>query len=285
MEYTNLYKCAPSKKYENGSCIPLCLLVEMAQAYNQFYCNNPDKPPIKLSTNSELLDGDKYKKYLVREFKNRLSDICKDQQCWVRQEFVCKLNSRLKADLKYNTFRPKGPQGAFSWLNTSNIDKVMEQYHQTYPNFKFLGTIPIDFDELPVYGIKDLDFQKLLSENKYKLGIIFNLDEHWKSGSHWVGLYADIKSGEIYYFDSYGLPPEPRIIELMRRLADFIKSQKIKPKLDYNKLRHQYKSSNCGDYSMAFILRMLRGDSFHDINTTRVSDEAIGRCREYYYSK
>lgn len=276
----NDLRCAPSRQFENGSCIPLYLLVEMAKAYNDFYSGDSQKKPIKLSSNLELLKPDKYKQYLVKEFKNRLSDVCENQQCWLKQEFV----SRLKKELKFNIFRPKGPQGAFTWLNTSNIERVMSQYHEKYKNFMFMGAVPIDFDDLPIYNIKNLNYDQLISDEKHKLGFIFNLDEHYKSGSHWVSLYTDLKKGQIYFFDSYGIQPENRIAILMRRIADYLKTKGIKPTLDYNKLRHQYKSSNCGDYSMAFILRMARGDPFEDINNNRVSDESIAKCRKYYFS-
>ena len=32
------------------------------------------------------------------------------------------------------------------WLSTSDIDKVMEQYEDAYPKFKYMGANPIDFD-------------------------------------------------------------------------------------------------------------------------------------------
>ena len=56
-------RCAPSRPFENGSCIPLYLLVEMAHAYNAMY---PDpKKQIKLDSTKELLNGVEYKKYLL----------------------------------------------------------------------------------------------------------------------------------------------------------------------------------------------------------------------------
>jgi hypothetical protein len=58
-----------------------------------------------------------------------------------------------------------------------------------------------------------------MNEGKNKVGIIFNLDEHWKPGSHWVAMYGDLKKGEAYYFDSYGISPEPRVRKLMRRVV------------------------------------------------------------------
>lgn len=274
-------RCAPSKMFENGSCIPLKLLVEMANAYNLEYPNNK----IKLNSTIETLNPNAYKKYLVKQFKNRLDKVCDNQRCWVKQKFIKRMKEKMMGELQKDTFRPEGPEGKFTWLNTNNIDQVMHQYETKYPDFKFLGAVPIDFDDLPVYGIKNLDFKKLMAEGKNRLGIIFNTDEHFKSGQHWISLFANLKTGEVYYSDSYGVEPEERIRTFMKRIARFIRDDLgIKPTVDYNKLRHQYKSSDCGNYSINFILRLLRGDSFTELTTKRLSDEKVNECRQFYFT-
>ena len=65
-----------------------------------------------------------------------------------------------KEEIEKYTFRPIAPEGKFEWLNTLNIDDVMKQYEKKYSDFEFLGTVPMDFDDLPVLGIKDHDFNK-----------------------------------------------------------------------------------------------------------------------------
>lgn len=276
----NDMKCAPTKKFENGSCIPLNVLVDMAKAYNEDNSNNQ----IKLSATHETVNPIKYKRYLIKQFKNKLNK-CENQQCWTKQPFMKRLNENVQHDLKKETFRPKGPGGKFTWLNTNNIDQVMEQYESKYPEFKFLGAVPIDFDKLPAYGIKDLNFKKLVNDGKTKLGFIFNTDPHYKSGQHWISMFADLNKGTCYFFDSYGLPPEEEVRKLMRRIANFVKSTGKEPIMDHNKMQHQRLSSECGIYSIAFILRMLKGDEFETINTVRVPDKEINECRQVYFSK
>jgi hypothetical protein len=190
-----------------------------------------------------------------------------------------------KTEMESHTFLPEGPTGKFEWLNTVNINDVMSQYEQHYPQFKFFGAVPIDFDELPSLGIKNIDYDELIEQNKTKLGFIFNLDEHWQSGSHWVAMYADIIEGVYIYFDSYGTLPERRIQALMKRMALHRKNKMGKDKLlvDYNKNRHQYKNSECGVYSINFILRMLKGETFYDIEDSKVPDDIINKCRNSYF--
>lgn len=274
-------KCAPGVKFESGSCIKLQVLIEMALAYNKDAANDP----IKLHAKLDTLNPKKYKKYLLAQFNSRLSDKCTSQQCWSEQTFINQMKKSMKDELEKYTFRPDGPEGKFEWLNTLNIDDVMEQSELTFKDFKFLGTVPIDFDKFERFGIKNLNYAELFKEGKTKLGAVFNLDEHDQSGSHWVSFFADIKKGEILFFDSYGTRPEKRIRALMRKIAKFCKDElKIKNiKIDYNKVRHQYKNSECGVYSINFIKRMLKGDTFEQICDSKVSDDRINQCRNVYF--
>lgn len=273
-------RCAPTKKFEAGSCISLKILVEMAKLYNEKY--NAD---IKISHKLEIFKPKKYKKYLIKEFSKKLDNICDNQRCWVKQDFMKLLDKKVREELQSNTFRPDGPAGKFTWLNTLDIHKVMQQYESKHKDFKFLGAVPIDFDELPELGIKDLNFKNnLFIHGIHKIGIIFNLDEHYKDGSHWVALYSDLKKGEVFFFDSYGIRPEKRIVALMKRIANTIKESGAHLRVEYNKKRHQYKNSECGVYSISFILRMLRGDTFEQITGTRISDDHINKCRQYYFA-
>jgi hypothetical protein len=274
-------KCAPGIDFKNGSCISLGILMEMANAFNK---DNKAKA-IKLYANYDTLNPSKYKKYLLKEMKKRMESKCTSQQCWTEQSFVNKLNDNVKEELHKYTFRPEGPNGKFEWLNTLNINDVMEQYEVKYPDFKFLGAVPIDFDDLKVLGLRDFDFKKTLDEGKKQFGIIFNLDEHYKSGSHWVGMYAHIPEGKIYFFDSYGIRPETRIRKFMRRIAKFCQTElNIKdPIADYSKTRHQYMNSECGTYSINFILRMLKGETFDQIQLKKIPDKTINKCRSVYF--
>lgn len=273
--------CAPGTNFLAGSCIPLDLLVEMAISYNKQNKNNK----IKLYKNLDTLNPKKYKNYLVKQFKSRLKEICKDQKCWVKQNFVNDLKKEMTHYLKKLTFRPSGPNGKFTWLNTLNVNNVMHQYENKYDDFKFYGAVPIDFDDLPELKIKDIDFNNLeKNEQISRLGFVFNLDESWKSGSHWVALHADLKKGQVYFFDSYGIRPEKRIRALMRRMERYLREKGVKnPDINYNKVRHQYKNSECGVYSLHFIIKMLEGKTFKEVTENIVSDDDINKCRKIYF--
>ena len=111
-------KCAPSKKYSDGSCFTLDILKKIASNYN--------------SKNSNKINTDLSKAELVNELENRLKNKCSDQTCWLRLDIVKELDNE---DIKSNTFRPKGPSKKYEWLSTSHINEVIEQYQKIHNNF------------------------------------------------------------------------------------------------------------------------------------------------------
>lgn len=270
-------RCAPSKKFENNSCITVKYLIKMAKAYN----SETKGLKIILYENMETLNPEKYKKYLLVKFSELLSDVCDNQRCWLKQKFMKKLVNDKET---VNIFRPPGPKGKFEWLNTFNILDTLKQYEDNNKDFHFLGAVPIDFDDLPELGIKNLDIKKLYDRGIRKIGCVFNLDEHDKSGSHWVASYCDLNMGGVYFFDSYGIPPEKRIQKLLRRFADFIEKTLNMPSIvKHNKKRNQYKDSECGVYSINFIEQMLK-HNFETVTNKIIDDETINKKRVEYFT-
>jgi len=150
-----------------------------------------------------------------------------------------------------------------------------------------------------------------IKNSKYpinKIAIIPNLDEHWQSGSHWVALYADLVKGDIYFYDSYGYRPEPRLRGLAKRIGEWKykkdtgktvnigiedwmtednkNKNEIENKYDirYSAIRNQYKNSECGVYSMNFCIRLLNGSSFDNIIKEKLADDVVNQCREIYFN-
>lgn len=287
------FKCAPGREYEAGSCISLFVLEEMAKAYN-----NMGQNKIKLSENVKILNPTKYKIYLVHELGSRIGDKCTDQKCWSKQDFIKNMNRAALIELKKFTHRPNSQQGKFDWLATFDINDTMEQYERKYKGFKFFGAVPMDFAELNYYSkINNADYDEMYKNGIDKIGIIFNLDEHYKPGSHWVAMFTDLKKGHIYYFDSavnskYGVIGEPdkRVKELMKKQVKYLTSVR---KLDlnkdivikYNQVKHQKKNTECGVYSINFLIRMARGDEFDIVSKKAISDDLINKCRKVYFDK
>jgi hypothetical protein len=271
-------KCGPSLSFENGSCIPLNLLVKMALSYNK---NNIENS-IQLHNNLEEIYQDKYKRYLLFEFQKRFKNTNHSE--WINSKLLNNMNKDDKEFLQTSVFRPVGPQGQFQWLSTIDINKTLSQYENKYSDFVFLGAVPIDFNELDYYPFKKMNFNDLKKEGKNKLGVIFNLDEHYKGGSHWVSLFCDLEKGQIYFSDSYGRKPEKRINNFMNRIKEYFESNNINNiDIRHNPTQHQRGNSECGVYSINFILRLLKGKTFDHLIRKRLTDEKVNKCRLRYF--
>ena len=199
-----------------------------------------------------------------------------------------------KMQLAATWLRPAQPSAWVSdpdmWLDTLNIQDVMRQYEQGRDDFTFLGPYPIDFaaaeDSGP--GREGTSTRCLISEmcgldlknSKDFIGIIYNLDPHYKSGSHWVANFINKRARTCYYFDSYGMRPPPRIYRFMQWLS--IQMPDIK--LGWNGRKFQFSDSECGMYSMYFIDRMLAGEPFLKFCRRAPPDTFMLDMRDWMYS-
>ena len=52
---------------------------------------------------------------------------------------------------------------------------------------------------------------------------------------------------------------------------------------EYNKKRHQYGGSECGMYSMNFLIESLKGKSLMDIENKAITDREVNLLRNYLY--
>ena len=214
---------------------------------------------------------------------------CKTERCWVDK---AGLSNELRT-----YFRPTMPDEWISdpdaWLDTNNINNVMRQYEEAYPEFKFYGSNPIDFAAPDPYtmtpqarnkclidSICKMDLKSLNSSGKTKLGFVYNLDPSHKSGSHWIASFTDIPAGKTYYFDSYGMRPPRQIARFMR----FLTLHGLNMQLEYNAIRFQRKESECGVYCMYFLIRMLEGDNVREFCRSRPTDADMLEMREWLFS-
>lgn len=277
-------KCAPHLEFENGSCIPLELLIKMAESYNKYHENNKHHNNDKfIKLDYKFKNPDDYKKYLLNEFKNKFEG---DQKDWIKSKYLELMNDESKDHLENKVFRPDGPQGRFDWLSTIDINQALYQYEEKYPDFKFLGAVPLDFAELNYLPFKTLKFEDLEKEGIKRIGVIFNTDKSYQKGQHWISLFCDFEKSQIYFSDSMGIGPPKEVFVFMKSLESYIKSKK-KSNVDfrYNTTQHQKGNTECGVYSMNFILRLLKGKSFDHITNKRLTDNKVNQCRFTYFAK
>ena len=254
-----IMNCSPvmkNKRATTNTCYNTDVLLKIRDEYNN---NHP---------NNQHIVGDD-PTYVWNELKNRLN--CSSEDCWLKE--LKDENLRNKID-KY-VFSPDSPpewkSNPNEWLSNFDILDVLSQYEDEYPHFNFIGPTTIDFDtRLPKRNnmcvekeLCSIHLQNELRDKKTKIGIIFNLDEHDEKGSHWVSMFIDLEEKFIFYFDSAGdlIPPEIRILKdrLIRQAKKLTPPLKLMYKHNYN-VEHQLENTECGVYSLFFIITMLTGD-------------------------
>lgn len=238
----------------------------------------------------------------IKEYYN-----CNSEICWTTLPFISRRKNLLS---RFLPVQPKSwKKDKTKWLTTTDIENVLYQYEKRNSEFKFLGVSSVDYDyklnnTCVSEEICKLNLKKLYDEGIRKIGIVFNLDKHDESGSHWVALYSDLNKREVYYYDSYGIKPPYDIKKLMTNISEQGKylpqnkeikmSEKgqcmdncdLNPALFtsyYSDYRNQYKNSECGVYSMHFIISFLEGNNFNEIVENVISDDEINKLRDVYY--
>lgn len=216
----------------------------------------------------------KTKRQLWKSIKKRLHKMCPTEACWIDLEFINNIQDKaLVEKLKYFTFKPKMTKKRNSWLSTKDINEVMQQYQEFDSAFKFLGALPSDFWTQTRVHYNQFKLYK-------KIGIVFNLDTHDKPGSHWVAFLIDNKQKCYEYFDSTGKPPNKYIqgfIDVLKKNVvggyTFLQNTKV----------HQRKNSECGIYSMYYIIQRLLGRQFHDISSHVINDDDMNKFRDFIF--
>jgi Ulp1 family protease len=128
-----------------------------------------------------------------------------------------------------------------------------------------------------------------MDDGKYKIGSVFNLDDHDEPGSHWVSLYIELKpccreKPSVYYFDSVAEEPTKEINKLVENIFEQYKSINNEDiEFLYNDIQHQKKNTECGIYSIHFITSMLEGHDFNKYIKDIKNDEYMEKYRDFYY--
>lgn len=221
------------------------------------------------------------------------------EHAWLEQPWVHKALTAEKAEkIKETLYRPEAPDewkaDPHFWLSNDEINGALRQYEIKYPAFKYYGAMPIDFDLKTVTGscminsLCQINLAELLKKRNPAadfIGMVFNLDKHYQQGSHWVSLFVNIPKCEINYWDSFGMEPPEEVVTLIKKLKEQGNKLKIKFKVQINKREHQLNETECGVYSINFIVEQLEGKSFRAVCNTIIRDEAMNSRRQLYFSR
>lgn len=283
-------KCKPGLK---GQLSNTCFTKDIVNTIKKHYNVNNE---IKINATSP--------KTILQRLKKHTN--CDDEKCWIKL-----LPPHLRNNVKNYLYRPLYPKEWHSnknaWLSNFDILAVINQYEESNPNFKFIGPTFIDFDERSSFAeekcvedeLCEFNLNYYLDKNITKIGIIFNLDTHDQSGSHWVSLFIDLTDNFIFYFNSTGENTPKEIKALCLRIQEQARAKNIELTYIKNGLEHQKEDTECGMYSLFFIISMLTDSIGGDTNQklinleekkkffkkTRIPDKDMEKLRDKYFIK
>jgi hypothetical protein len=156
-------------------------------------------------------------------------------------------------------------------LTTTFITNVAKTYSQKYTelhgkhSFKYLGTFPCN--KLTTAG----------SGGYERVALVVNTDTSDGPGIHWVAVFVDNKTKTLEIFDSTGTRVNDCIFRLLLRSW---------PRTEYvyteNKTVHQLGKTECGVYSLYYIVSRLCGLPSKELYTTVIRDDEISKLRRIF---
>lgn len=279
---TKRINCSPKPKNElnHFTCYTNKDLMRLRDHWN---ARHPDS---KIITNSP--------KEIHKTLTEYLKDICSNEACWLKQKTIF---GKLESELA-DSFAPESPpeweKNPNEWLSSTDIIKVMKQYEKAYKCFDFIGPTPINFNTRKLYGecvweeLCNFNLENEIKKGITKIGIIFNTDPDYKPGQHWISMFINIKKKTIFFFDSTGDPPPKEVKQLIAKIKDqgINLKRPIKFKVDSNEgIEHQYGNTECGIYSIFFVVHMLEDKlTEHYLKTHILKDEYMEKFRKIYFN-
>ena len=282
IEVLEKLNCSPKDKNEINefTCYTSGSLYKLRDKWNARH------PDAKIDTNDT--------KEIHQILTNYLSNVCNKESCWLKQtrEF-----GKVEQELT-DSFAPESPKewknNPNEWLTSVDIMNVMQQYEKAYKCFDFIGPSPVDFDKRKLYGecvweeLCNFNLEEQVKNGKTKIGLIFNTDPHNKPGEHWVSMFVDVKKRQISFFDSVGNKIPKQIMALVKRIQTQGRNMtpKLNMKFDQNyPVEHQYGNTECGIYSLFFIVHMLEDKITEEYLKTHIlKDKYMENFRKVYFN-
>jgi hypothetical protein len=272
--------CSPlvkNKKVVSTSCMTQEVLLKIRDEYNK------DHETKIIATKPVLI---------WHELKMKLN--YQDERTWINEIDDVKLRSQIKKQLFAPEHPPEWLKNKNEWLTNFDIDMVMEQYEMENKDFKYLGTTPIDYDYIVDTSsqtcVEDnlckFNLKELMNQRKRRFASVFNLDNHNESGSHWVSLFIDVNKHIIMFFDSASGSVPKEITKFVNNVKEQGLNENIEFKYITNKKRHQNGGSECGVYSIHFIIEMLKHPekAMHIFLYNRIPDKEVEKYRNIYFN-
>jgi hypothetical protein len=245
---------------------------------------NKDHPDNKIIASKPVL--------IWHELKMRLD--CKDERCWIKEIDDKNLRTQIKNQLFAPEHPPEWLHNKNEWLSNFDIDAIMKQYEEKDKTFEYLASSPIDFNFIVDKSsnkcyeetLCKFDLKTLMAAGKHKFAAVFNLDKHDESGSHWVSLFINAHNNIIIFFDSANGNIPSQIAQFIKTVKQQGLDNGIHFKFLRNHKQHQRGNTECGVYSIHFIIEMLNNAdrAIELFLNGYIPDNKIEKYRKIYFN-
>ena len=214
-----------------------------------------------------------------------------EKEIWDHEKVKEIVGDSIAKFIKHLKYNPDGPAGSNELLNNFNIDDTLSSYTiraAVIYSKRFLH-VPfqmIDFESQKTELAK-LDF--IEASKKYDcMGVVLNSDVSSGPGKHWFALYVDFKKNPltIEYFNSSGRPPYPEIIDWVENVRSDLLKKNVQVGLKVVATqRIQESKTECGVFSLIFIIGRLEGKPTEYFTAKNVNDEYMLKYRNILFAK
>jgi hypothetical protein len=304
-------RCAPAYADQTIGCFTKDALLKIARAYN---ARNLD--PIRVN-NSQT------KKEIWEAIQQKMSQKCgTDETCWLEQPGINSIKDELNEFFK--PLAPLGRYQWLSTDDIYNVMKQYEIKYPRFkfigplpmdflnlkdPDSKFCQSLNLDrakskYDNIGV--ILNMDASKDGGSHWIAMHIDLNRreiqffdsygDKHLYDNKHYLPFYDS--EGKYHKENKIALPPNVQkfVFQCMLAISPDLKNtmnqkggtNKTMVKMPYNlkvnTIQHQYANSECGVYSMLFIIKSLN-DTFENITRDIIADEMANKYRDSFFRR
>jgi hypothetical protein len=218
----------------------------------------------------------------LNKLREQLKIMARDPTTIVREAMTktscttesCALDKTGLLENVVDRFRPPGPWKSTKWLDNQNIDQVLAQYALKYPRFKHVEFQMRDF---ATQGgeLSRLNWVQLMKDYD-ALGCVLNTDLSKGGGEHWTPIFVDFRGGTVEYFDSAGQEPYKEFVDFIINVAATLnKTGRRYQDVLLTNVEHQMKNTECGVYSLYYILSRLHGVKYTAFADKRIPDDMM----------
>lgn len=219
-------------------------------------------------------------KEVIEEMKRALG-VRKEADIYENNSFQNYLGYTRAKYVLNTEFKPVGPASGNALLDNFNIDDTLERWSKlgTEEFDKKFRHIPFQMIDFEVTGgeLAKLDVVDLIKKKYDAFGVVLNTDVSSGRGIHWFCIYGDLKSSpvQLEYFNSSGYPPKPEVEMWLQKQEIALQRAGIKAEIIHatGGKQLQYSKTECGVWSLVYILSRLTGHPYHWIANVGANDD------------